>query len=677
MNSPKSLTSTSTLCTTIPRKCDACQKPPYKDDQNKPIKMLRCSRCQNAWYHDATCQRKHYKIHKHNCRLSKPSLSSSNGVSISKSSQLSSQYRCENRSNHGKCMIANQALQTGTRIMPTPSTSASTPTKNTTDNMAAFEPIVPPVLISSERRSRCSFCFGTVQINHLPQSIQHNLFHYCSLQCQQSGNTYDSNLMKFVSTSILPSKLSSTDSINYETYLTPVTILLYRIISLIHKEEENEIDQKAKSKTRHIMAQLTSNNDENGEHLSNDEVKYRQHVAQCALYLFHNTHNSNSNNMQKVITLKEAIKMTSQIIYNGFSITNGEQQTIGLGLFPSAAIINHSCSPNLVQTFSFGTCSTSSIHNKKNETPKLLLTTCQPIAKDEEMFISYMNVLEPFSKRRDYCWKEYKFYCDCNRCTLYTTQRSKVTTNNCQMGKANIYSYKTAIISNDNVLDNYDAVSDMLKCSTNGCEGFCFDFSIPSTTCYYCQEPRIDSKIVTLPTGTITDKKSFSCTSFQMIKRQRDDAMDILESISQKNRNDDMTLKLNVTEKDISQLVSTRQTLKACCHMSSWYVQESGHVLVDCLLNQINADENHNAKVCTHALSVLEELSSHCQTKTYSPLTALMNEFRIGKLLLYLYPDPCRAITELQLVRSKLLLYFPENHEIVKLVENTLLTAYQ
>ena len=142
MNSPKSLTSTSTLSTTIPRKCDACQKPPYKDDQNKPIKMLRCSRCQNAWYHDATCQRKHYKIHKHNCRLSKPSLSSSNGVSISKSSQLSSQYRCENRSNHGKCMIANQALQTGTRIMPAPSTSASTPTKNTTDNITKRKTIV-------------------------------------------------------------------------------------------------------------------------------------------------------------------------------------------------------------------------------------------------------------------------------------------------------------------------------------------------------------------------------------------------------------------------------------------------------------------------------------------------------------------------------------------------------
>ena len=42
--------------------CDFCGKPP----RTKPL--LKCSRCKQAYYHDATCQKKHYKVHKKVCR---------------------------------------------------------------------------------------------------------------------------------------------------------------------------------------------------------------------------------------------------------------------------------------------------------------------------------------------------------------------------------------------------------------------------------------------------------------------------------------------------------------------------------------------------------------------------------------------------------------------------------
>ena len=56
--------------------CDACGLPPR--DPNKPL--LLCARCKSAHYHDATCQKNHYPIHKAECHraeaLSAASVSS-------------------------------------------------------------------------------------------------------------------------------------------------------------------------------------------------------------------------------------------------------------------------------------------------------------------------------------------------------------------------------------------------------------------------------------------------------------------------------------------------------------------------------------------------------------------------------------------------------------------------
>jgi len=41
------------------RLCDECRQPPHSPKE----KLLCCSRCHQAWYHDATCQKRHY--HKH------------------------------------------------------------------------------------------------------------------------------------------------------------------------------------------------------------------------------------------------------------------------------------------------------------------------------------------------------------------------------------------------------------------------------------------------------------------------------------------------------------------------------------------------------------------------------------------------------------------------------------
>ena len=122
---------------------------------------------------------------------------------------------------------------------------------------------------------------------------------------------------------------------------------------------------------------------------------------------------------------------------------------------------------------------------------------------------------------------------------------------------------------------------------------------------------------------------------------------------------------------------NARESLKLICHKKSWYNIESGEILVDCLLTQIGYhDDDYDRRICSKALSILEEIESNIPIELNHTMLRLVNGFKIGKLLLYLDHDPRRAIVRLQGVRSRLLLYYPKEHEIIRLVDESLMSAY-
>jgi hypothetical protein len=43
--------------------CASCKEPARENE-----KLLRCGRCKKVWYHDVSCQRRHFKIHKKQCK---------------------------------------------------------------------------------------------------------------------------------------------------------------------------------------------------------------------------------------------------------------------------------------------------------------------------------------------------------------------------------------------------------------------------------------------------------------------------------------------------------------------------------------------------------------------------------------------------------------------------------
>ncbi|NXD70539.1 SMYD3 methyltransferase, partial [Eolophus roseicapillus] len=90
-----------------------------------------------------------------------------------------------------------------------------------------------------------------------------------------------------------------------------------------------------------------------------------------------------------------------QVTCNCFTISNGEMQDVGVGLYPSMSLLNHSCDPNCVIVF---------------EGYQLLLRSVQEIQIGEELTISYIESLMPTSERQKQLMRQYCFECDCLLC---------------------------------------------------------------------------------------------------------------------------------------------------------------------------------------------------------------------------------------------------------------------
>ncbi|XP_078413522.1 histone-lysine N-methyltransferase SMYD3 isoform X2 [Cetorhinus maximus] len=97
------------------------------------------------------------------------------------------------------------------------------------------------------------------------------------------------------------------------------------------------------------------------------------------------------------------LHLFGQVTCNCFTISDGEMQEIGVGLYPSMSLLNHSCDPNCVIVF---------------EGKQLQLHAVRQIQADEELTISYIDVMATSQERRRQLEKQYCFACDCRRCEI-------------------------------------------------------------------------------------------------------------------------------------------------------------------------------------------------------------------------------------------------------------------
>ncbi|KAF0873841.1 SMYD3 methyltransferase, partial [Crocuta crocuta] len=91
----------------------------------------------------------------------------------------------------------------------------------------------------------------------------------------------------------------------------------------------------------------------------------------------------------------------SQVICNSFTICNAEMQEVGVGLYPSMSLLNHSCDPNCSIVFNG---------------PHLLLRAVRDIEAGEEVSEPPSQRLACAHERRKQLRDQYCFECDCIRC---------------------------------------------------------------------------------------------------------------------------------------------------------------------------------------------------------------------------------------------------------------------
>ncbi|KAG1973171.1 histone-lysine N-methyltransferase SMYD3 [Pimephales promelas] len=107
-------------------------------------------------------------------------------------------------------------------------------------------------------------------------------------------------------------------------------------------------------------------------------------------------------NLSELPSGLDPISLLARVTCNCFSISDGELQDLGVGLYPSMSLLNHDCRPNCVMIF---------------EGKRLTLRAVKVIRPCEELTISYTDVLAPSEERRSRLQEQYHFLCQCARCT--------------------------------------------------------------------------------------------------------------------------------------------------------------------------------------------------------------------------------------------------------------------
>ncbi|KAJ1490191.1 hypothetical protein T484DRAFT_1665040 [Baffinella frigidus] len=86
----------------------------------------------------------------------------------------------------------------------------------------------------------------------------------------------------------------------------------------------------------------------------------------------------------------------------GHTITDSDLRPFGVGIYPLAALANHACLPNCVQTFK-GTAIT--------------IRAMREIPSGEEVTIAYVDVATPLVQRKADLKERYLFECECGGCS--------------------------------------------------------------------------------------------------------------------------------------------------------------------------------------------------------------------------------------------------------------------
>jgi len=97
----------------------------------------------------------------------------------------------------------------------------------------------------------------------------------------------------------------------------------------------------------------------------------------------------------------EVLDIYGRILINSFNLMNDKFQSVGVGLYLGASVLDHSCQPNAVVIF---------------KGKELIVRTIEDVENISDIRVSYTNLLDNTEKRRQNLCEQYYFFCECPKC---------------------------------------------------------------------------------------------------------------------------------------------------------------------------------------------------------------------------------------------------------------------
>eukprot|EP01038_Epipyxis_sp_PR26KG_P013139 gene13139-17607_t len=100
---------------------------------------------------------------------------------------------------------------------------------------------------------------------------------------------------------------------------------------------------------------------------------------------------------------------------NNFGIVDDLMNCVAIGVYPYAALMNHSCTPNCILRYDFS-----------SNGPLLKIVALNNITKGEELTHSYVDCTLPSSLRQQRLQDIYHFQCNCNLCLVRSFNKNNL-----------------------------------------------------------------------------------------------------------------------------------------------------------------------------------------------------------------------------------------------------------
>jgi len=306
--------------------CHLCGQPPRKTESGTLIPLKKCSRCQLAWYHDAECQKRHYSIHKTMCRL----IADVRVVSARVTNPTETRrallegtrnVRVQAKQGRGRCLVASAPIQRHGQISPEGGTST-------------WEALVPPVLLESQRCTRCALCFGKLteepfRYDEIPFRGDDDPYMvlFCSLECLTTGREYGFDREEVIAMMLCKSTGQPPKIFDSAIFLSRLLRAGPEILNDLMSLQCKRPDGTSPSNER------------------DEETRQVLFVAGAM-----GTQN-NPATADSAATSRQMREILDRIKINAFRICDAQSVHMGIGIFSLPSLMNHSCEPNITQTF--------------------------------------------------------------------------------------------------------------------------------------------------------------------------------------------------------------------------------------------------------------------------------------------------------------------------------------